>query len=188
MQITPNHSKAAAAIVELIAEKIGTGREIHPATAISSCARLAGSFMFRSFNFTMENATPGSAVLSDMANEKGPALMSWLGNTLSNFGVNPDPQRMQSASPQQSNLSFVEALEQLQDEGKKIMEANNLDQEQMAYSCAMATAFIIKECKNDLPAETGFQTAVYGFVEGTKTYPPEYGTQSKKKGIFKFWK
>jgi hypothetical protein len=59
----------------------------------------------------------------------------------------------------------------------------------MAYSCAMATAFIIKECQNELQAESGFHTAVFSFIEGCKTYPPEFGvSQPKKKSIFKFWK
>jgi len=69
------------------------------------------------------------------------------------------------------------------------MQQNKLDIEQMAYACAMATAFIIKECQKNLAVETGFHTAVYGFIEGSKTYPPDYGTiQHKKKSIFKFWK
>jgi hypothetical protein len=94
---------------------------VHPATAITSCARLAGSFMFRSFNLKLENATPGSAVFSDLANEKGPGLMSVLGRSLSNFGVNPDPQRLQSAQIEDSDLSFLETLERVQDEAQKIM-------------------------------------------------------------------
>lgn len=70
-----------------------------------------------------------------------------------------------------------------------IISQNNLGYEQMAYSCAMATAFNIKECRYDLPAESGFHTAVYGFIEGSKTYPPEFRiSQLKKKSIFKFVK
>jgi hypothetical protein len=189
MQITEEQSKAAGLIVELIANTIGNNREIHPGTAIAAAARLAGSFMFRSFNLKLNNVSPGTAVLSQEANEKGPTLINVLGGTLNNFGVNPDPGKMNSASTVESNLSFLETLERLQDQAQIIMSQNNLSQEQMAYSCAMATAFIIKECRNDLPPESGFHTAVYGFIEGSKTYPPEYGTSSvKKKTIFKFWK
>lgn len=189
MQITEEQNKAAGLIVELIADKIGDNRQIRPGTAIAAAARLAGSFMFRSFNLKLDSVSSGSAVLSEEANEKGPILINVLGGTLNNFGVSPDSDKMNSTSNVASNLSFLETLARLQDQAQIIMSQNNLSQEQMAYSCAMATAFIIKECRNDLPVESGFHTAVYGFIEGSKTYPPEFGTsQSKKKSIFKFWK
>ncbi len=189
MQITEGQNKAAGSIVELIANRIGNNRQIKPGTAIAACARLAGSFMFRSFNLKLDNVSPGSVVLSNEANEKGTILINVLGGALSNFGVNPDQEKMNSTSNVESDLSFLETLERLQDQARVIMTQNNISQEQMAYSCAIATAFIIKECQNDLPAESGFHTAVYSFIEGSKTYPPDYGTsQSEKKSIFKFWK
>jgi hypothetical protein len=189
MQITEKQNEAAGLIVELIANTIGNNRQIHPGTAIASAARLAGSFMFRSFNLKVNNISPGSVVLSEESNEKGPILINILGSALSSFGVNPDSEKLNSTSNVESNLKFLETLEILQDQARVIMNQNNLDQEQMAYSCAIATAFIIKECQNDLPPESGFHTAVYGFIEGSKTYPPDFGTaQVKKKSIFKFWK
>jgi hypothetical protein len=189
MQITEQQSKAADLIVELIANRIGDNGKVHAATAISACARLAGSCMFRSFNLKLDNVSPGSAVLSEEANEKGVTLINVLGGTLSNFGVDPDPDKMNSTAKAESDVSFLETLERLQDQVQVIMRQTGIDQEQMAYSCAMATAFIIKECQNDLAVESGFSTAVYGFIEGSKTYPPEYGSsQPKKKSIFKFWK
>ena len=189
MQITKEQNEAAGSIVELIANAFGKNRQIHPATAIAAAARLAGSFMFRSFNFNLSNATPGSPVLSQEANEKGPVLINVLGVTLENFGINLDAGKMNNSSNVASNLTILETLQRLQDQAHVIMNRNNLTQEQMAYSCAMATAFIIKECQNDLPVESGFHTAVYGFIEGSKTFPPEFGTpKSKKKSIFNFWK
>ncbi len=180
MQITEAQNKAAGSIVELIVSRIGNNRQIQPGTAIAACARLAGSFMFRSFNLKLNNVSPGSVVLSEEANEKGPVLINVLGGTLNNFGINPDPVKMNSTSNADSNLSFLETLERLQDQAQVIMSQNNITQEQMAYSCAMATAFIIKECQNDLPVESGFHTAVYSFIEGSKTYPPDYvDSQSK---------
>lgn len=181
MQITEEQNKAAGSIVELIANNVGINREIHPGTAIAAGARLAGSFLFRSFDLKLNNVSPGSAILSEEANEKGIVLIDVLGGTLDNFGVTPDPGKMKSASHAESNLSFLETLGRLQDQAQVIMNENSLDQEQMAYSCAMATAFIIKECQNDLAVESGFHTAVYGFIEGCKTYPPDYRTSPSKK-------
>lgn len=189
MNITQEQSKAAGEIVELIAKKFGENRQIHPGTAITSGARLAGSFMFRSFNFTLNDIKPGSAVLSEQANEKGPVLINILGGTLANFGVNVDPGKMKSSSKVESNVSFIDTLNNVQQEAHEIMTQNKLSHEQMAYSCAMATAFLIKECRNDLPVESGFNTAIYGLVEGSKTYPPALNESgSSKKSFFKFWK
>jgi hypothetical protein len=189
MEISEAQSKAAGLVVELIADKMGNNRQIHPGTAIASAARLAGSFMFRSFNLQLNEVTPGSAVLSEQANEKGPVLINILAGSLNNLGVKLDKDKMNSTSNAGSNVSFLETLDRLQDPAQIIMSQNNLNPEQMAYSCAMATAFIIKECRNDLACESGFQTAVYGFIEGSKTWPPKLGaSQNKKKSLFKFWK
>ena len=53
------------------------------------------------------------------------------------------------------------------------MKKYGLNQKEMAAACAMATAFIIQECQNDLEVESGFNTAAYGLIEGSKTVIPE---------------
>lgn len=190
MQITQAHTDAARAIVDLVADIIGgKTRQVHSATAIASSARLAGSFMFRSFNVVLKDVKPGSAVLSEQANVKGPVLINVVSAMLRNFEVPLDQKKMESVSRVDANLSLLETLDATQEGAYKIMKQQNLDFEQMAYACAMATAFIIKECSNDLAPESGFHTAVYSFIEGAKTYPPEFGKPAPaKKGFFGFWK
>jgi hypothetical protein len=61
----------------------------------------------------------------------------------------------------------------LQNKAAIIMNRNRLNFEEMAYSCAIATAFMINECQQDMPVESGFNGAIYGFIEGSKTYPPD---------------
>ena len=189
MQITEQQHKAAGEIIDLIAEELGEKRAIHPGTAITSCGRLAGSFLFRSFNLPTNNISPGTVVLSENANEKGPVLINILGWMLDNLNINIDSDKLKEFSHTESNLNFLDTLDLLQSRSISIMNQNNLSFEEMAYSCAMATAFIVKECQNDLKVEVGFNTAIYSFIEGSKTYPPEIqNTIPKKKNIFKFWK
>ena len=189
MQITEQQHKAADQIIELIAAALGENRAIHPGTAITSCARLAGSFLFRSFNFPAKNISPGNVVLSDQANEKGPVLINILGWTLGNFDIHIDTNKLNEASKTESNLSFLDTLNLLQNKAALIMNKNKLNFEQMAHAFAMAAAFLIKECQQDLPVESGFNTAIYGFIEGSKTYPPEFLSPAvKRKNIFRFWK
>lgn len=188
MEISANQKKAAQEIVELIALGVGDNRSVHPGTAITSCSRLAGSFMFRSFTFQVDQLKPGSAVLSDEANKKGPILVNVLQWMLHNFSVELDSKKL-NEKPAESNHGFIETLNLLQDKARLILNANNLSFEQMAYACSMATAFLIKEYQIDLAPETGFGTAVYGFIEGSKTCPPPFSeTSQKKKSIFTFWK
>jgi len=189
MQITKEQDIAAGEIVDLIADKIGTNRLIHPGTAISTGARLAGSFMFRSFNFNLKDIKPGTVCLSEQANEKGPMLIGVLGTTLSNFGLQLNKEAMSTTAKADSNLSFAESMNIVQEAAHEIMKRNKLNLEQMAYACAMATAFVIKESKTDLSIESGFHTAVYSFIEGSKTCPPVLGGEAPvKKGFFGFWK
>ena len=49
----------------------------------------------------------------------------------------------------------------------------------MAQSAAIATAFIIQQSNNITPEE-GFGTAIYHYIEGTKTFPPEFSSESDK--------
>jgi hypothetical protein len=174
MTTTENQTKAAGDIVDLLFDKTGNNTRFHPGTAITSASRLAGSFLFRTFNINMDNATPGSVVLSDMANEKGPVLMTVLGNALTHLGVTPDPAKLEGATNVPSDLNYLDTLALLQEDAHGIMKQHELTFGEMACSCAMATAFIIKECQEELPCESGYYTAVYGFVEGCKTYPPEF--------------
>lgn len=176
MQITDNHNKAANDIIELISATIGTNRQVHSATAISACARIAGSMMYRSFNFKINDVKPGTVMLSNEANEKGPQLINVVGNMLTHFGFPPKRELMETNPKAESNLSFLDTMDKLQAPTYSIMMSNNLDFEQMSYACALATAFIIKECRNDLNLESGFNTAIWGFMDGTKTCPPVLAT------------
>ncbi len=189
MQISKEQHRAAEEMLELIATALGKNRAVHAATAIASCARLAGSCMFRSFNHQMTTAAAGTVVLSEVANEKVPLLINVTGYTLDNLGITIDQKDLEKSVAATSNLGFLETLTLLQHKAAAIMDKNKLDYEQMAYACALSTAFLIKECERDLPAPAGFNTAIYGFIEGSKTYPPEFAdTVPKKKSIFTFWK
>lgn len=79
MNIPAKQSKATGELVDLVAAKVGIERAIHPATAISTSARLSGSFLFRSFGFNTSNLNPGSLLLSEQANEKGMQLINIVG-------------------------------------------------------------------------------------------------------------
>ena len=180
MEITNNQNKAVNDIVEMVVSVIGNGsREIDTTEAISSTARLTGSFLFRSFGFEIKDAKPGAVMLSEEANTKGPQLVNITQGVLQNFGIQIDNSKMSSGNQKQAESNFVDVINKVQNPALEIMKKNDLSYEQMAQSGAIATAFIIQQSGNITPEE-GFGTAIYHYIEGTKTFPPEFSSESKK--------
>lgn len=180
MGITENQNKAVNDIVEMIVNIVGKGsREIDTTEAISSTARLAGSFFFRSFEFEINDAKPGTVMLSEEANTKGPQLVNITQAVLQNFGIQIDNSKMSNGNQKQAESNLLDVLGEIQNPALEIMKANELTYEQMAQSSAIATAFIIQQSNNITPEE-GFGTAIYHYIEGTKTYPPEFSNAPNK--------
>lgn len=179
MEITQNQNKAVDDIVEMVVSVIGNGsREIDTTEAISSTARLAGSFLFRSFGFKINAAKPGTVMLSEEANTKGPQLVNITYAVLKNFGIQIDNNKMSNGNQKQAVSNFVDVISKIQSPALEIMKNNALSYEQMSQSAAIATAFIIQQSNNITPEE-GFGTAIYHYIEGSKTYPPEFDLKVK---------
>ncbi|MEO1263382.1 MAG: hypothetical protein AAFZ15_31520 [Bacteroidota bacterium] len=180
MEITNNQRKAVDDIVEMIVTVIGNGsREIDTTEAISSTARLAGSFLFRSFEFKVDDAEPGAVMLSVDANTKGPQLVNITHAVLQNYGIRIDNNKMSKGNQQLAKSNFVDVIGKIQTPALEIMKKNDLNYEQLAQSAAIATAFMIQQSNNIIP-EAGFGTAIYHYIEGTKTLPPEFSSESGK--------
>ncbi len=181
MEITKNQHAAVNDIIEMVVTVIGNGsREIDTTEAISSTARLAGSFLFRSFGFKIDDAKPGTVMLSEEANIKGPQLVSITQAVLQKFGIQIYPSKMSNGNQKQATSNFVDLIGKLQVPAFEIMKSNDLSYDQMAQCAAIATAFIIQQSNNITP-EQGFGTAVYHYIEGSKTYPPDFDLKVENK-------
>jgi len=201
MEITKSQNEAVNDIVEMIVRVIGNGsREIDTTEAISSTARLAGSFLFRSFGFKINDAKPGTVMLSEEANVKGPQLVNITHAVLNNFGIQIDNNKMSSGNQKHAESNFEDIISKVQAPAFDIMKKRELSYEQMAQSAAIATAFIIQQSNNITPEE-GFGIAIYHYIEGSKTNPPDISTmtesgpksqqvknnESQTKPWWKFW-
>jgi hypothetical protein len=178
--ITEEQNRATADFVDLIANRLGSGRAIHPETAIAAAARLSGSLLLRSFGFDLETPEPGTRLLSAEANDKGPKLVHLMAALMQTSQVPLDPGKI-GAAPEdrgtEPDLNTQQSLALLQSDALEIAKRHSLSLQQAAEAAALATGFIVKECVPSIGSETGFNVAVRGFVEGTKTVPPRLAKQ-----------
>lgn len=195
MSITKEQNSAAGELVELIALKIGDGnRAIHPETAISASARLAGSLLLRSFNLDPNVGEPGSVLLSEEANKQGPILVNILSGFLSASNIQIDKEKVggnEKLRGEDPHLTTIESIALLQNEALNICKENSLNMQSSAQAAALATAFVVKECAPQIGTETAFNVAILGFIEGSKTIPPKIATKASstnhKRPWYKIW-
>jgi len=146
--------------------------KLHAETLIASVARMAGSLMYRSFNFD-KTIEPGTAVFSDQANVDGPKLMNLMFATLQRLGdkANPDNFNSEYASTKFSQLTFKASHDCLAPFFLKYCEVTPMTFGDAALGAAIATGIVVHDCREVLSVDKGSAIAVYGFVEGTKTAP-----------------
>ena len=170
---TKEQQDAAQQFVGLAIEAFKNERGVHAETAIAGVARMAGTFLFRSFAFPLASVQPGQAVLSDVANEQGPKLIQALGGMLAHIGVTLDRSKLGvNKDPEHRPLlDFLATQKRLEPLFSRAMQALGLSYLQAAESAAIATAMLIKQCVPVLDPNVAFGIAAYGFVEGSKTAP-----------------
>jgi hypothetical protein len=150
-----------------------TDDAIAAGAAIAGAARMAGTFLFRSFSLPVTNLQPGTVVLSEAANERWPQLIQVLGGMLLHLGTSLDPAKLGGAPPpeQQAKLSFLESQRRLEPSYVVIRARHRLSLHEAAEAAAAAAALLIHHYAEALDPHRAFDVAVYGFVEGAKTAP-----------------
>lgn len=188
---TQSQMRAADAYVDIIIREFRTeDKGVHSETAIAAAGRMAGTFLFRSFNLPLKDLEPGEYVLSHEANVHAPFLIQTLGTRLDALGVNLDQSRLGQGLPD-PNLPQVSVTEtqariekQFRDESAK----HRLTAAQSAHACALAAARLIQMTGGVLDPHTGFSLAVFGFVEGSKTVPiPVDDRAATGRPWYRFW-
>lgn len=172
-QLTPAQVEAAREFANATLDALRGESGVHPETAISATARMAGSFLFRSFGLALGDAQPGQAVLSDEANRQGPALLAVLGTVLTHLGVVLDREQLATAvgPGNRSQLEFLASQRLLEPAYAAIRERHGLALPAAAEAAAVAAALLVQHSAEALDPHAGFGVAAYGFIEGTKTVP-----------------
>ena len=167
-QLDSAQELAAASIAALKSEA-----GIHPGTVIAATARMAGTYLFRSFHLQLSDIQPGQAVLSDEANAKFPILIETAARLLSRIGITLQsaPSGLPTPPKDQPTLGFLETQRILEPAFHPIRTRYEFTSEQAAYAAAAATALLISHCAKALDPNIAFSIATLGFVEGTKIAP-----------------
>jgi hypothetical protein len=147
---------AAEQFADATFDQFETAEGIHPETAVVAAARMAGSFLLRSFGF-----------------EQGRRLLEILGGVLVHGGVGLDREKLaQGPDPErQPELDFVASQTALEDAFSAVRARKKLSLRESAEAAAAATAFLIQQFAEELDPSTAFAIAVQGFIEGAKTVP-----------------
>lgn len=157
--------------VAVAAMKVPGG--IHPATVIAASARMAGTYLFRSFELNLRGVRPGQVVLSAQAAQRESELVQVALDALTRFGIKVAPASPEAVSDPQNKpvLAFLETQPKVEQAYLPICTKFNFSAEQAAYSAAAATALLIRHCAKALDPSIAFGVAAYGFIEGCKTAP-----------------
>lgn len=165
--------KAAADFIQVVIGALQDERGVRAEDAVAGAARMAGTFLFRSFGFPLVDVKPGSAVLSEQANADGPQLIQLLAGLLQDNGVVVDHSRAAEPVPPENAVGrpFLETQKLLEPGFNAAAAAHGLQGLDAAVAAVLATAILIRQCASTLDPTVAFAIAVYGFVEGSKTCP-----------------
>ncbi len=164
---------AAQEFVSTAIDMLKTERGVHVETALAGLARMAGTFLFRGFDFPLNEVQPGQVVLSGNSNEEGPRLVELMGGVLAHLGVTLEDEKIGGA-PEPEHMpsrDFLETQKLLEPAFLEIKERHGLSMNEAAGAGAVATALLIQQCAQAFDPHVAFGLAVYGFIEGAKTAP-----------------
>ncbi|HCT40904.1 MAG TPA: hypothetical protein DF427_06985 [Moraxellaceae bacterium] len=147
--------------------------DLQAETVVAGCARMAGTFLFRSFAHALNDVQPGAVLLSQVATESGPNLIGLLSSALARLGINIDAASVdiETANAGKPQLEFLASQRLLEPEFATIRERFGLTYEEAAYAAAVGTAILIRHAEKKLTPHAAFGLAVYSFIEGSKTAP-----------------
>jgi hypothetical protein len=149
---------------------------IHPATVIAASARMAGTYLFRSFELDLQGVKPGQIVLSPQAAQREGDLIQVALGSLARFGIKVALTPPQSVNDPQNQpvLAFLDTQRKIEPAYFPICRKFNFSAEQAAHSAAAATALLVRHCATALEPNVAFGVAAFGFIEGCKTTPDSF--------------
>lgn len=177
MPITKSHIDAMSELLKIVEPWIEKRPdERNSAEPISILAMLAGSFLFRSFEFKLDSLNPGSRINihSEFQQSKEKELIVITQSSLKLYSAETDLTTLVLNNQYIDQITnFIDIISKVQEPALQIMKKYNLTYEQLAQSAAIATSYYILQRENST-IEEGFKTAFYYYYVGSRTCPPGF--------------
>ena len=173
MSIELAQVEAAKAICNMAIERLRTNNGVHAETAIFAAAGIAGTWALRSCGLPMETLTPGTAIFSEVSDERGQHALRVVTDFLAGAEIPMDKGRMHAApaSEHEPHLTLIEIQTRLEPACLAIAENHSLTGPERTEAAALATAMLIRMCVQVLDPTTAYAIAIAGLVGGCKTVP-----------------
>jgi hypothetical protein len=176
MKITKNQIDAMADILKMIMpfieKRTSDSDSIEP---ISALAILSGSFLFRSFEFQLDNSNPGEIINrhTEAEQSKEKELIILTHSSLELTGIITDLNMLPPHKIEHRKNYFIDIIGKIQEPAFQIMKKHSLNYEQLAQSAVIATSYFIRQ-RERISVEDGLKTAIYYYFVGSRTYPPDF--------------
>jgi hypothetical protein len=170
---TEAHANVAKELANVSIRTFNNGGSMHPGTVVAATARMAGTYLFRSFDHKLAGMQPGDAVLSPKANEQTATLIRVAAAIVNASGIKlDDAQAGEPAEPQhQPRQPFLDTQRKLEPLYRTVTSATGMTEYEAARAAAVAAAYLIAHCAKVLEPNTGFRLLCYGITEGAKSAP-----------------
>jgi hypothetical protein len=167
--------------VKVFQEKIPlVGGKPHAGTVLSTAARIAGTSLYRSMNYS-HDAAPGTVILSEEVNQAWPQLMNVFAFYCKQNGIDVLSKPLVTEFPEKNKprleTEFVQA--EYQDQYNEIMKKYGLDYLDGARAGMIFCSILFQyHCMKirDIDPYVATGIIAMGIVEGAKTAPPPFGT------------
>ena len=170
---TDAHANVARELANASLRALASEGNVHPGTLIAATARMAGTYLFRSFDLDVSGAQPGEVVLSVAANTQVPVLIRIAAAIVTKAGIALDDKT--AALPVQPQHTprrpFLDTQRLLEPSYRAITGGSGMSDYEGARASAVAVGMLIPRCIKVLEANEAFRIAAYAFVEGAKTAP-----------------
>jgi hypothetical protein len=167
------HAGIAKEFAQASVATLTTDGSLHPGTVIAATARMAGTYLFRSFRLDLPGVEPGQAVLSLQANERAPVLIRIAAAIVDTFSIHLDSTKAGEPIDQkhEPRLSFLETQRLLEPVYRPIKDRGGLSDYDAARAAVVAAAMLIPHCAKVLEPNMAFRILSLGIVEGSKSAP-----------------
>lgn len=160
-------------LTQTILAHLSTDKGIHPETAISAAALMAGTLLLRSCRLPLANLTPGSPVFSDRVNRLGPRVLETVHQTLTLLEIPIDVKSLSHdiAEANRPLLTLQQVQNLLDAPISALLQNHGLSDKEGYRAAAISVAVLIDKAKAVLNPSLAFAIVVDGLRAGSSTVP-----------------